>query len=342
MKQQVAASRDTNPSFFTRWTQKDSPFSGLKNLLLDSRTSGKTKVMKLGQHFLKGGRADESLRSYGYTPYLDKSVSIPPYTNYISTKRNLLTEDDKFPTFLPVLEDVKLDLEYLTAENMRKENQERYHRSNALTELVHHYAPYADDFLNLLGCDVLSVLKYLMTDVDVSPPQQLPAELRQIWRVRGKHLPDDYYRSYDNETDELEPQKEWQALDASLSRVISGPKLAAATLACEAFFKETGFSLWHVAVQAFRSATERKGAAKSKSHRIHFNKSSSPDPYSLSTYSTLGCLICKGYVYLVSLTCVTKTDSLPGTSVQATGNMRMKMTRKICGLESLTKNIHPL
>ena len=84
------------------FTQKESPFSNLKSIEHDASTS-KTRVARLGQYVPRTGSAAKAVVSYPYIAYKQADAAIPPYTTYISTKRNILIEDDKHRTFMPYL-----------------------------------------------------------------------------------------------------------------------------------------------------------------------------------------------------------------------------------------------
>lgn len=273
------------------------------------------------------------------TVYTAGNTTIPPYTNYISTKRNILIEDDKHRTFLPYHGDYAyIDTDYAVLESKIDRNKSNYHRVNILTEKARLYASCAESFLRDVGCHEYHVLRYLLDETNPAVPHELPSNLTQVWLKRGVHVEEQYYD--DSEEDTVvksrnrirlkNPQKQWQIVFDSLSQPSSNRDLAAAALACAVFAHLIGFSLWHIVrkhrlvldaiakkVKLVNSWERNHGDSRSKSRK-------SCDL--LKTYSKLGCLVCYAYVLLnLRFRCQGATNVNSDTTALGMGNLMMRM-----------------
>ena len=273
----------------------------------------------------KRGRLDQQVVKVG-KPGIEKIVvdcvvytvggtSIPPYTNYISTKRNVLIEDDKHRTFLPWNgDDTSIDADYQELENTIVGNQRNYHRLNAVAEKAKLYGPYTENFLNEVGCDIADVLRYLLDESNPTVPRELPVELAPVWLNREAHMKEDYYDNSDDSdsagTDKRshhhirQSKKKWQIVFDSIPQSADSRRLAVAGLACTAFLNVTEFSLWHV-VKRHRLVSQAT-CGKTKSDESDGSKPNTPVGLrrdrkllnGLETYADLGCLGCFAYANL--------------------------------------------
>lgn len=261
------------------------------------------KLCQLGPKVTKQG---PEVTVVPITKYTAGNLTIPPYTNYISTKRNILIEDDKNRTFLPYYgDDAYVDRDYAELESRITRNRVNYHRSNATIEKARLYGPYAERFLTEVGCSVPVVLRYLLDETRPQLPAGLPHELADIWRNREVHLDDEYYDDSGSfgtgksrsRLSEKKPRKQWQAVFQSILPPATSREYAAAGIACAVFASMTGVSLWHV-VRRHSLVTDTmsrklKGPdSPDGSSNVGIPSSSVKAPNLLDTYTDLGCLVC--------------------------------------------------
>ena len=270
---------------------------------------------RLDQQVLKVGKPGIEKLVVDCVAYTVGGTSIPPYTNYISTKRNILIEDDKHRTFLPWNgDDTSIDADYQELENTIVGNQRNYHRLNAVAEKAKLYGPYTEKFLNEVGCDIADVLCYLLDESNPSVPQELPLELAPVWLNREAHVKEDYYDDSDDSDftgggkqshDQIrQPKKQWQMVFDSIPRSADGRRTAVAGLACTAFSNVAEFSIWHVVKR--HKLVSQATCGKTKSDESDSSKPNTPvglrghrtSPNGLETYADLGCLACFAYEYL--------------------------------------------
>ena len=260
------------------------------------------KVGKLAQLVAKVPRP---VALYPVVTYRETGTPIPPYTNFISTKRNILVEDDKHRTFLPYHGDgFIVDKEYARLEAKIERNQRNYHELNGLTEKASFFLRHATDFLAEVGCDASAVLQYLLNSKSIAPPPELPFELSHLWHRRESYLEDGFYEESDDSDvanpnvhrKGNQPQKQWRVLYNSIPKAATGRMLASACIACAIFPKLAGFSLWHIVKQTqFDTASTMARGTKSDSLWSKNCNSLSPDSNShgLGTYAELVCQVCK-------------------------------------------------
>lgn len=245
--------------------------------------------------------------------YTAGNLTVPPYTNYISTKRNVLIEDDKNRTFLPYYgDDAYVDRDYAELESRITRNRVNYHRSNATTEKARLYGPYAERFLTEVGCSVPVVLRYLL-DERPQLPDGLPQGLASTWRNRIVHLDDEYFDDSESSGTgksrarfrERKPRKQWRAIFQSIPPPTTSREYAAAGIACAVFASMAGFSLWHVARKnslvtdamswKLKLADSPGCAISNAASTINSGKL----PNLLNTYTDLGCLVCFAWVFVL-------------------------------------------
>ena len=259
------------------------------------------KLCQLGPKLTKQG---PEVTTVPVIKYSAGNLTVPPYTNYISTKRNILIEDDKNRTFLPYYgDDAYVDRDYAELESRITRNRVNYHRSNATTEKARLYGPYAERFLAEVGCSVPVVLRYLLDETRPQLPEGLPPVLASTWRNRTVHLDDDYYDDSESSTTgksrvrfrEKKPRKQWQAVFQSIPPPANSREYAAAGVACTVFAGMAGFSLWHV-VRRHSLVTDAMSRKLKSANSLAKNAANSVNsgklPSSLDTYTDLGCLVC--------------------------------------------------
>jgi hypothetical protein len=248
---------------------------------------------------------NEVAQSFRWDIYQLPNNPVPAYSNYIPTSRNILVGDVKHRTFLPYMgDDYKPDDDHFALELTIEKNQARYHRMNALAEKIKYFLPYVEDMLQDLGCDVESVLQYLL--IEKKPvPLELPREFESIWKNREAHLQDGYYKDSDDsdsdgdweQVSEKKVQRQWKEASKHVRQNTSGRKMAAASIACHAFLAVTGFSLWQVvkstetaqAIASGKFRVDLEENTQKKGRRNSTSKNKTPN-----TYVALGCLVCKG------------------------------------------------
>ena len=294
----------------TGFVQEESPFSTMHSIEHDAPLS-KNQVGKLGQYVPKTANASKPILTYPYVSYRQVERAIPPYTNYISTKRNVLIEDDKHRTFLPYLgegSDVDInDSDYVALEAKIEENQRKYHKMNRIMEKASLHAPFVGDFLKDVGSTSVAVLEFLLDESGSRAPADLGANLFEFWHKRIEYLEDEGYYEDQDDSDVTsrrksghvkKPQKQWRLLFESLPRTSSRRELAAACLACHVFSRVAGFSLFHV-VKQYRTEQETPSPRRLRSDEdaisVREDKEdySQPDLHSLGTYAELVCQVCK-------------------------------------------------
>lgn len=294
-----------------RFIQNVSPFPRL-GVSRPGAQNVTRKRGRLDQQVVKVGKPGIEKLVVDCIAYTIGGTSIPPYTNYISTKRNVLIEDDKHRTFLPWNgDDTSIDADYQELENTIVGNQRNYHRLNAVAEKAKLYGPYAEKFLNEVGCDVADVLRYLLDESNPTIPPELPMELAPVWLNREAHVKEDYYDdSEDSDSrgtnkqshDQIRhPKKQWQTVFDSIPRSVDSRRIAVAGLACTAFLNVAEFSLWHVVKR--HKLVSQATYGKTKSDESDSSKPNTPVGLrghrtmlnGLETYADLGCLSCFAY-----------------------------------------------
>ena len=290
------------------WTQSTSPFAGIRgNALKDQPSkSSSSSIGKLHQMNLKSphkGHVDKL-----FVPVVAHGSSdtvIPSFTNYVSSKRNVLVEDDIHRTFLPYHGDnTWVEKDYADAETRIGRRKQKFNRFNELAELAHLYGSYAEDFLATVNTDFPHIVRYLLDETRSPAPSTLPRELLSLWLDRETHVQEDYYDDNSEESDstptmrDKKPLPRWQTVFKQISEPIESRKAAAACLACAAFKDATGFSLWHVA-KRHHLVTNTLGGKFTNGNRPDTSISSNvaqanaePEMGGLRSYGDLGCQVC--------------------------------------------------
>ncbi|MCJ1385394.1 hypothetical protein MMC17_008517 [Xylographa soralifera] len=293
--------------------QRYSPFTHLVPMRRDKDGAnvGQQWTGKLCQLGAKATKQVPEITTASCIAYSAGNVAIPPYTNYISTKRNILIEDDKNRTFLPYYgDDASVDHDYADLESRITRNRSYYHHTNSITEKAKLYGPYTESFLANLGCNVSTILRYLLDETNPSAPEELTPNLATMWLNREAHLNEGYYDDSEGSDSSKpqhrlkarRPQKQWQAVFNGLPTPSTSREAAAAGIACTAFANTLDFSLWHV-VKRHRlvlDAISRKHRTTDTIDRVSGVTNGSPngslspmkDADPLGIYADLGCLVC--------------------------------------------------
>ena len=294
------------------FVQKISPFGAmrpLRNAVNSSPPSASHKRIKFGQVLAKSYTkpANSVTEYYDAKVYHDDGNPIPKFTTYISTQRNVLIEDNKHRTFLPYHgEDfvIGADQDYARMEAKIIQNQRNFNHMSSLMEKAAFFSQCAHEFLAKAGTDVQTVLYYLLDPHNAPPPIDVSQDVTLFWYNRELYMQDGYYEEEDDSdsvrsrgaSKKRRPEKQWNILRTYLAAQgkIDLRKLAAAGLACEAFMKVTGTSLWHVVRQS-RFAQDTIAGKPQESEAIPLSKEDTmnPDGNPLGTYTDLVCLVCK-------------------------------------------------
>ena len=277
-----------------------SPFADILAIDHGPRLAAPTEcAINLGHFSNKQGKNSEFVGSYSINGYQDPSLAVPPYTTYISTKHNILVEDDKHRTAIPYLgEDTALDPDYRDMELKICSNADKFALLKAMDERANQYIPYMEEILERLGTDVDSVLDYLLNGRE---PSRIDAAIRSLRHTREDHLREGYYsESDDSDTmkskramKKKRAKKQYRRARTALGKSVDQDKIDRAALACSVFAERAGFSFWHVVKHAADALANRQSPTRTNS-TPNGKTPTTADPYSLSTYVDLGCLICKG------------------------------------------------
>ncbi|MCJ1438246.1 hypothetical protein MMC27_007634 [Xylographa pallens] len=295
------------------FSQRSSPFTNLVQVRRDKTGSnvGQQWTGRLCQLGAKATKQNPEITTASSIAYSAGNVAIPPYTNYISTKRNILIEDDKNRTFLPYYgDDISIDHDSADLESRITRNRSYYHHTNSIAEKAKFYGSYAESFLAKLGCNVSMVLRYLLNETNPAAPRELTTNLATMWLNRKAHLNEGYYDDSEESDPSTtqhrlkarRPQKQWQAVSNGLPPPSTSREAAAAGIACTAFANVLDFSLWHVvkrhrlvldAVTRKHRTTDINDRGSGVTNGLPSDSlSPTRDSNPLGTYADLGCLVC--------------------------------------------------
>ena len=345
---------------------KVSPFASMSSIETDHFTARqfKSKIGRIAQAQHKTSKpGSDDIRPYAINFYKDPVQAVPGYAHFTLLPHNVLVEDDKNRTFMPWQGDddevQELDEDKCQVEAMIERNQNTLHQLNEKTEKARPWVPHVPALLKELGTDVDSALRYLMTeDSKFSAPPELPKELRAIWHDRSAHLKEGYF-SEGSDSDVSSdngwiravrrPKKQWRDALEGLSSSFDEPKHAAAGLACLAFLKMTGFSLWNVlrvihssqAPLAGKSRDKARIATETSGSMLHTSATDAEDVLQNTaqggTWQEMACVICKQCVP----PCTTDLGltATTGTIVLAMANSRTQSKQTTSA--SVSASCHP-
>ena len=305
-----SARMSRNASKPEAFTQMGSPFVNIRSLNSNADTVGDVSKRRgrLDQSVAKTMKPIIERLSIPFITCSPTKTVVPPYNNYISTKRNILIEDDRQRSFLPYHgDDAWVDSDYADLESTIGRNRSNYHRLNAVDEQAKRFDHHVDEFLKNMGTDAEHVLRYLLDESNPTVPLDLPKELAPIWLNRESYIQQDYYDdSEDSEATDSQkqsfaksrkPKVQWKKVLNSLPGPPNSRKVAAAGLACKAFMNVANFSLWHVIKNhpLVNQASSGKGRLENyvdgpRSHDVLCSKTR--DSNQIDTYTDLGCLVC--------------------------------------------------
>lgn len=304
----------------SKYVQDLSPFATLKSLDLTVTSTDRSSRSpgKLHQHLIRGSKQESLKLAVPRTSYGSLTIKLPPYTNYISSRGNILTEDEEQTTYFPYHgDDPPMDADYFAFEARVGESIRRFQNRNQYAEKAKHYAPYACRFLEEVGCGFRDVLRYLLDETNPAVPTDMPDASADCWLNRESHLDEDYYLSTDTEEAESDiktPRRgrpksilqartlvhgkrrrpyKWQKVFDQLPS--SEPRAsAAAGLACAAFLRVAGFSIWHIAKTTVDGEKSFNDVNITCRHGRGVERENSK---LLGTFTDLSCLVCFAYAF---------------------------------------------
>ena len=230
------------------------------------------------------------------TIYNSSDDTLPLSDEYVSTKCNVLTGNEDFPTQVPFQGDyASIDNDYQELESQIIRNRAIHVLRLEAGERAEFYQPHLKEILRNLGCSITEVLYYLLDDTSPIAPRDLPSSLISLWTDREMYLEDGYFSEvdesdHDSKADDFgarRPQRKWTALLKHLRRSVTISHKSATALACSAFANLTGISLWQV--------LRNDKLVLSMSSPFNTNKQESNPEHNesgLKSYSRLGCLSC--------------------------------------------------
>lgn len=266
--------------------QKESPFASMKPVQTScSAKTSTTGVATVVQQDVFADRNNKGVKSYFSVPattYRSDAAEVPPYTSYVSLKQNVLAENNKQLLYWPYFSETQ-NQDKGKAGLWRELNQrfdivyEKRPHLMLRTEQSHKFGPYVDGILEELGCDYGAVLHYLL-----DPELFLKSEIgmsetdMQIWNSRDESCTEGFDRT----------KKRWVLVLSGLPPT-SDRESALAGLACNAFLKICGFSIWHIAKRS-----ELAQLSADRSTRYSNAACETPTTDSGAPYRTLACRVC--------------------------------------------------
>ncbi|KAF2814894.1 uncharacterized protein BDZ99DRAFT_186742 [Mytilinidion resinicola] len=238
--------------------QQESPFASMKGIQIPTAmTSGNNdKMVNITQEFYNENLNQKPRRSYlsiPVTPFQSSAVDVPPYTDFVSLRDNVLAENNKkllyWPYFAEEENEEKLGKSGLWDELDQRFDMVNEHRPRRLlqVEQCRLHRPYAQEFLEELGIDWTDILFWLLAPEDdiaeIEPACKTAAtgstsDLSLLLK-RAPHCEEDFDRAH----------KKWIMVLSSLPKP-SASRLTLAAFACTAFLKLCKFSIWHIARQS--------------------------------------------------------------------------------------------
>ena len=260
-----------------------------------------------------------------YTLYQDAAEVIPPYCNYVSVRKNILTKDDNSRTYLPYNGDTftfNPEEDYAWLEETLEGNKRKHRRRCDLLEKAKIWAPYALRFLSFVGCDPDILLSFLSDSrVPAMPPRELPPLMASSWRdYRCANFADR------EKMDKIETIRKGgrRSMPQELPR---NRLMAAACVANKAFLNVAGFSLWHVFKHRLEVSKQPRKAANARDVQSRL----------FETYTKFECLVCNLSVFRTPPSESTANTCI-GMSVLAMASTT-KRARRPTGSESAMSRI---
>ena len=230
------------------------------------------------------------------TIYSSSDNTLPLSDEYVSTKCNVLTENEDFPTQVPFQGDyASIDRDYQELESQIIENRASHFIKLDTREKAEFYQPHLSEILRCMGCSTIEVLYFLIDDTSPLAPPDLSSSLLSLWTDREMYLEDGYFIEADesdhdwknDETPARRPQKRWTALLKYLRRSGTITHKSATALACAAFSNLTGMSLWQILKNDETVSTMSVSPNVTKLGALL-----EPGKGHLDPYSSLSCLSC--------------------------------------------------
>ena len=211
--------------------------------------------------------------------YQDKAQIIPPFSNYVSVKKNILARDDDSRTYIPYHGDdfvMNNHDEYAALEEKFERNKVKHRKICSLAERACIWSPFVLDFLLSIDLPAEAIIAFLADGNDRSnPPRELPKDLAPVWHaLRGSHASD------------------WKKIERKMSHRgvkpraayhdVTDKQLATACLASKAFLNVAGISIWQVV----------KGDTLAREPQLVSNGPNDTEARLFDTYTKLDCLVC--------------------------------------------------
>jgi hypothetical protein len=251
-----------DPRIPAGFLQEVSPFANMRGISISTTVKSDTAddFMDITQESLQAPtnphvHTQKGLRSYlsiPVTKYKSTAVQVPPYTDYVSLRDNILTENNKKLLYWPYFAEEENE-EKLGRTGLWEELDERFHMVNEYrprrllqAEQCRVHGSYADDFLKELGIDWTHVLFWLLAqenDITEIEPACKASGTKDssdlsLLLERAPHCEEEFDRNH----------KKWIKVLSTLPKP-SAAQLTLAAFACSAFLKLCNISLWHIARQ---------------------------------------------------------------------------------------------
>ncbi|KAF2501475.1 hypothetical protein BU16DRAFT_555957 [Lophium mytilinum] len=245
------------PTIPKAFLQQKSPFADLKGIQIPTATSyGRNdEMINVTQEFYSDNLSHKPLRSYlsiPVTPFQSSAVNVPPYTDFVSLRDNVLAENNKkllyWPYFAEEENEEKLGKSGLWDELEQRFDMVNEQRPRRLlqVEQCRLHRPYTQEFLKEIGIDWTHILFWLLapeSDIaEIEPACKMVApgstSDMSLLLKRAPHCEEDFDRT----------GKKWIMVLSSLPEP-SASQLTLAAFACTAFLKLCKFSIWHIARQ---------------------------------------------------------------------------------------------
>ena len=188
-----------------------------------------------------------------FAPYADPEQIIPPFSNYISIRKNFLSIEDDCRTYLPYNGDnytYKPDTDIHKLEEKIQSRRQDFETKSAIAERAKLWTPYALEMLSRVECRPRDVVEFLGHPRDLEfLPQELPSELDNSWKhFKGLHGED---------------RKQLKDRPVSIAEMIemlpngsSSRQLVSACILNQAFFNVTGIDMFQIFKPIFIQSLE--------------------------------------------------------------------------------------
>lgn len=211
-------------------------------------------------HVTIGNFTTNSVKStirFPRTVYRTDEEDVPPYTQYISIKHNVLGESQKQLHIWPRVEtfgdeDVQGTMERGLVDKFDVDVDDRPRKLLRLQQ-AQQLEAYAESFLKAVGCSMSDVLRFLLEPSPLSVDFTDFPDAKSALRQREAFCKEDFDRS----------SERWITV---LSRLppTNTESLAVAAKACEAFQRATDYGLWSIAKRSSFAQPEQSDDSQSE------------------------------------------------------------------------------